>query len=201
MEAFPQSIAAALLGGIGLEPIHRSTMSLLYSDICGFTKLSSSMDPGQVSRMLNRLFAKFDRLAHLHGVQKVDIIGDAYVAATNLLVDQPDDHAQRLARFAADMLEAARATRVDPDDGGGEEGGGPPPPPAGGGIPLRVGLHCGPVTGSVVSPGSARYTLIGETVNVAMAMESSGAPGRIQCSAAFARLAAAQAHGLVLRPR
>jgi class 3 adenylate cyclase len=195
MEAFPQKVARAMLHGEEIEPIQRSAVSLLYSDIVGFTSMSSRMDPAQVSRLLNRLFRKFDRLAHLHGVQKVDIVGDAYIAAANLLEDQPDDHAARLARFALDILAAARALAVD-------EGADPADAAAdGGGISLRVGLHCGPVAGSVVAPGSGRYTLVGDTVLVAAAMEATGEAGRVQCSEDFAALVAAQSNDIVLHRR
>ena len=189
MEAFPRIIANAMLQGHGLEPIQRNMVSLLYSDICSFTTMSSTMDASKVSSFLNRIFKKFDRLAHLHGVQKVDTVGDAYIAATNLLEDQPDDHAARLARFACDMLAAARTTLIDEED------------PAGACVSIRVGLHCGPVEGSVVRPHSGRYTLMGETVNVAAAMEQSGAAGRAQCSAAFAELVGEQGHAVTLHRR
>ena len=189
IKAFPPSIASAILSGNEVQPIQKPMVSLLFSDICGFTKLSSTMEAGQVSSMLTDLFAKFDRLAHLHGVQKVDIVGDAYIAATNLMEEQPSDHAERLARFAADILEAARTTTLQQREKRLT------------GVPLRVGLHCGPVFGSVVSGGAARYTLIGDTVNVARTMESSGTPGRIQCSGEFARLVAGQANRLLLRRR
>ena len=188
---FTPSTASAILSGNKVQPVQKPMVSLLFSDICGFTKLSSTMEAGQVSSMLTDLFEKFDRPAHLHGVQKVDIVGDAYIAATNLMEEQPSDHAERLARFAADILEAARTTTLQQREKRLT------------GVPLRVGLHCGPVFGSVVSGGAARYTLIGDTVNVARTMESSGTPGRIhwQCSGEFARLVAGKAYGLILLRR
>jgi class 3 adenylate cyclase len=189
MEAFPHTIAAAMLEGREPEPIKRCSVSLLFSDMCGFTAMSSHMDPSKLSSLINRVFRKFDRLAHLHCVQKVNTVGDAYIAATNLLEDQPDDHAARLARFACDMLAAARTTLIDEED------------PAGGCVSIRVGLHCGPVEGFVVGAHSGRYTLMGEAVNVAAAMEQSGAAGRAQCSAAFAELVGAQGHAVTLHRR
>ncbi len=35
-----------------------------------------------------KMFAQLDELAQLHGVQKIDVIGDAYLAATNVIEDQ-----------------------------------------------------------------------------------------------------------------
>ena len=88
MEAFPHSIASAMLDGRKIEPINKDTVSLMFSDIVGFTALSSTMSAERVSNMLSRLFKRFDRLAHLHGVQKIDVVGDAYIAATNFMEDQ-----------------------------------------------------------------------------------------------------------------
>jgi hypothetical protein len=88
MEAFPHRIASALLDGRQLESISKPSVSLLFSDIVGFTAMSATMDPGKVTSLLRRLFYKLDRLAYIHGVQKIDVIGDAYIAAANFSEDQ-----------------------------------------------------------------------------------------------------------------
>ena len=106
-----------------------------------------------------------------------------------MLDSQPIDHAARIARFAAAAVAAARAIAVDADK------------PDGPRLQVRVGIHCGPCTGIVTNRGAPKYTLIGETARVAARMESSGAPGLIQCSAASARLIAKQALDVELRPR
>ena len=50
--------------------------------------LSSRLDEGQVSDLLNRLYTRFDDLAHYHGIYKLETIGDAYLAVTNIAGDQ-----------------------------------------------------------------------------------------------------------------
>ena len=179
-EAFPRAIAEAIMEGRRPEPIVRDCASVFFSDIVGFTTLSSTLDAARVSGLLTRLFAKFDALAQLHGVQKVDVIGDAYLAATNVLEDQAADHAARLARFAMDAVAAAAATRLDDAD------------PASPAVQIRVGLHSGPASATVVGAQGYKYTLFGDTVNTASRMESTSLPGRIQCSAAAAALIADQ---------
>jgi TolA-binding protein len=81
-------------------------VSVLFTDILGFTSISSKMPAHKVCDLLERLFSKFDALATKHKVRNIDIIGDAYMAATNLLDDQPHDHAARIARFALDAIAA-----------------------------------------------------------------------------------------------
>ena len=192
MQSCPESIASAILRGLDVAPRSRKDVSLLFSDVVGFTAISSALPPIKVSRMLDSLFKRLDRLAHLHGVQKVDVVGDAYIAAANFTEDQPGDHAARLARFAVDAAAAAAAVAIDPDAPGDR---------AGRCIQIRVGLHCGEVTGIVAERGGLKYTLIGEAVQVAARMESQGAAGMVQCSAASARLIEEQADDLAVTRR
>ena len=190
MQACPPPIANAAINGKQIQPISRPSASLFFSDVVGFTTISSSLSPDKVSRMLDNLFKRLDRLAYLHGVQKVDVVGDAYIAATNFTEDQAEDHAARLARFAIDAVAAAQAVPGDEEDPGRH-----------GFLQVRVGLHSGAVTGIVGERGALKYTLVGEAVGVASRMESSGAAGRIQCSAAMAGLIGEQAHDVVVRRR
>ena len=170
--------------------IMRPEVSVLFADVVGFTALSAQMDASRVAIMLRRLFTRFDALATAHGVQPLDVIGDAYLAATNLDGQQPADHAARIARFAVAAIAAARTIPVDPSahDGGVH-------------LTIRVGLHCGPVALARVSAVSSKQSLIGDTVNTASRMESTSRPNRTQCSAAMAALLAAQAPELSLRKR
>ena len=62
-------------------------------------------------------------------------------------------------------------------------------------------MHCGPCTAIVTNRCAPKYSLIGKTARVAARMESGGAAGLIQCSAAAARLIARQAHDIEVRPR
>ena len=170
--------------------IMRPEVSVLFADVVGFTALSAQKDASRVARMLRRLFTRFDALATAHGVQPLDVIGDAYLAVTNLDGQQPADHAARIARFAVAAIAAARTIPVDPSahDGGVH-------------LTIRVGLHCGPVALARVSAVSSKQSLIGDTVNTASRMESTSRPNRTQCSAAMAALLAAQAPELTLRKR
>jgi adenylate cyclase len=171
--------------------ISKDPVSIFCSDIVGFTAMSSEMDSACVCRILHHLFATMDRLAHIHGVQKIDVVGDAYIATTNFTEPQPADHAARLARFALAASAAARHILPDSTSRGLRAAG----------AQLRIGLHCGAVFGAVVGERSGKYTLVGEAVNVAARMEQTCLPGQIQCSAAMARAIAEQADGLLLRPR
>jgi class 3 adenylate cyclase len=51
-------------------------VTVLFSDIVGYTSMSTSVNTADVFDMLNRLYTAFDALSDKHGVYKVDTIGD-----------------------------------------------------------------------------------------------------------------------------
>lgn len=69
-EVFPPHIAKALREGRKVEPESKEIVTIFFSDIVGFTNISSSISPLKVSQMLDRLYQKFDKLSHDHDVYK-----------------------------------------------------------------------------------------------------------------------------------
>lgn len=59
-----------------MQPEHKELVSVFFSDIVGFTRLSAQMSSSKVSDMLDRLYTKFDALADGHSVFKLETIGD-----------------------------------------------------------------------------------------------------------------------------
>jgi class 3 adenylate cyclase len=165
----PKSVARQLAAGKEVEAERHPNVSILFSDIKGFTSISSTVEPKEVMAMLNLLFSKFDALCEKHDVYKVETIGDAYMVVSGL-PEKKEMHADALADFALDMIEAAHTVRSPRD--------GQP-------LQIRVGLHSGSVTPGVVGKMRPRYCLFGDTVITASRMESTGIPDNIQLSQAF----------------
>jgi class 3 adenylate cyclase len=76
-DIFPKHIAEALQDGKQIEPEHRESVTIFFSDIVGFTDISSMLDPRKVANMLDRLYQKFDDLSHTHDIFKVRLSCDA----------------------------------------------------------------------------------------------------------------------------
>mmetsp|Transcript_30602 Transcript_30602/g.57974 ORF Transcript_30602/g.57974 Transcript_30602/m.57974 type:complete len:1242 (+) Transcript_30602:93-3818(+) len=188
-ELLPKHVADVLRTGGKVEPESKELVTIFFSDIVGFTNISSELTPIKISEMLDRLYAEFDELSQKHNVFKVETIGDAYMAVTNLIEDQAEDHAKRIAEFSLDAIKAANRTMIDIDE------------PDKGYIQIRVGFHSGPVVANVVGTRNPRYCLFGDTVNTASRMESNSKVNRIHCSARTAGLLLMQWPELALEHR
>lgn len=70
-EVFPPHIARALRDGRKIEPEARDMVTIVFSDIVGFTTIASQLSAMAISEMLDRLYSKFDDLSRKHDVFKV----------------------------------------------------------------------------------------------------------------------------------
>lgn len=165
----PGHVARALQEGRPVEPEHFDDCTILFSDIVGYTTISSAFAPKEVMSMLDRLYSAFDALTRRHNLFKVETIGDAYMVVGNVPIAQ-SDHAARVCKMSLDMVEVAGTIAVSEVD------------TEFGCISIRIGINSGPVVASVVGDLNPRYTLFGDTVNVASRMESSSQANMIQLS-------------------
>lgn len=140
-------------------------VTILFSDLVGFTKMSSQTSATDLVKLLNDLFSRFDKRAEALGVEKIKTIGDAYMAVAGLPIPRPD-HAQLCAELALGMFEDLKAFNQD----NGKE------------LNMRIGLNSGPVVAGVIGFTKFSYDLWGNTVNTASRMESTSQPGRVQVS-------------------
>jgi hypothetical protein len=69
---FPKHVADSLRNGQKVEPENHDLVTIFFSDIVGFTDISSKLDPLKISDMLDRLYHSFDALSDYHDVFKVE---------------------------------------------------------------------------------------------------------------------------------
>uniref|UniRef100_A0A3Q3VVD5 Guanylate cyclase n=1 Tax=Mola mola TaxID=94237 RepID=A0A3Q3VVD5_MOLML len=164
-EMLPLSVAEALKTGATVEPEYFDQVTIYFSDIVGFTTISSLSDPIEVVDLLNDLYSLFDAVLSNHDVYKVETIGDAYMVASGLPKRNGNKHAAEIANMSLNILSSVGTfhMRHMPDVP----------------IKIRIGIHSGPCVAGVVGLTMPRYCLFGDTVNTASRMESTGLPYRI----------------------
>jgi len=167
----PPSIAHRILEGEKVIAEKLSNVSVLFADIVNFTKLSQRITPEELVEGLDRIFSTFDALAEKYGLEKIKTIGDAYMVVSGAPI-QRDNHAEAMAQFALEMVEAMKEFRSIST---GEE------------IQLRIGIHSGEVVAGVIGKKKFAYDLWGDAVNTASRMESHGEAGKIHVSEEFMR--------------
>ena len=88
-------------------------VTLLFADISGFTKYSSSVSAEQVVNMLRSLFTEFDKCCLKFKVYKVYTIGDCYVVMgfTNAYKRNPVEEANNVVRMGLSMIQIIRTVR------------------------------------------------------------------------------------------
>ncbi|CAO4383407.1 unnamed protein product [Caenorhabditis nigoni] len=168
LQLLPRSVANSLKNGQPVEAEFYDSVSIYFSDIVGFTSLSSKSTPLQIVNMLNNLYTNFDTIIDKFDCYKVETIGDAYMFVSGLPELNSYLHAGEVAAASLELLDSIKTFIVPhcPDEK----------------LRLRIGNHAGPVVTGVVGIRMPRYCLFGDTVIVANNMESSGEPMRIQVS-------------------
>jgi adenylate cyclase len=140
-------------------------VTILFSDLVGFTKMSSKTTATELVKLLNDLFTRFDVRAEALGLEKIKTIGDAYMAVGGLPIPRPD-HAALCAEMALGMFEDLKNFNQENNAE----------------LNMRVGMNSGPVVAGVIGFTKFSYDLWGNTVNTASRMESTSQHGRVQVS-------------------
>ncbi|CAJ1427069.1 unnamed protein product [Effrenium voratum] len=157
----------------GVSPIAEdyTDVSIVFTDMRGFTSFCSRITPAELVELLNTLYSAFDEVILDWGLHKVEVIGDAYFISSGCPVTEDEKAAPD--QFAMRAVEVGLALqRVVPtvcDDNS---------------VQMRCGIHSGNVIAGVVGKKGPRYHLFGPSVEFANLMESTGIPTRVQISSA-----------------
>ncbi|MDB4937360.1 MAG: adenylate/guanylate cyclase [Labilithrix sp.] len=166
LNVLPRRIAGRLKEKPGVVIADRfASATVLFSDIVGFTQMSTRLTPEELVKRLDEIFSRFDGLAEQLGLEKIKTIGDAYMVCGGI-PNARADHAEAVCEMALRMRDSVAdlATELGFD------------------LRVRIGVHTGPVVAGVIGKKKFIYDVWGDTVNTASRMESHGVPNAIQVS-------------------
>ncbi|HEX8557327.1 MAG TPA: adenylate/guanylate cyclase domain-containing protein [Pyrinomonadaceae bacterium] len=169
------------LGGVN------QTLTVLFADIRGFTRLSENAAPDRVVQLLNNYFTAMSDVIFAHGGTLDKYIGDGLMALFGAPTATPEDACNAVSAAVAMQRRMEEINAQLRSEALAE-------------IAIGIGLHTGVATvGYIGSERRSEYTAIGDTVNLAARLEQNARPGQIILSDATARAAASA--GCEYRPR
>ncbi len=165
LSVFPQAIAKRLQRREKNIAERVANVAVLFSELTGFTKLSSSLSAYEVISILNDLVGAFDEAAERYGIEKIKTIGDRYMAVCGLSLPYLD-HDKRATDFAMEMLIIVRRFSHDRRFQ----------------LNIRIGIHSGNVVAGIVGKSKYIYDVWGDTVDHCQSLMSSCPIGAILVS-------------------
>jgi len=138
----------------------RKEITVLFSDIRGFTSFSEKLQPEEVVSLLNEYLGAMTEIVFAHEGTLDKFVGDAIVAFWGAPLSQPD-HAERACRCALAMIDKLKQLQAKWAAEGKHV------------IDIGIGINTGDmVVGNIGAPGKKMdYTVIGDNVNLGARLE------------------------------
>ncbi|HEY75230.1 MAG TPA: tetratricopeptide repeat protein [Thermoflexia bacterium] len=153
----------------------RKRVTVLFSDLAGFTAMSEKMDPEDVTAVMDAYFQRMNPAILRYGGTIEKYIGDAILAifgAPKAL----ENHEEMAVRAALAMQEALESFNEELERERGFR------------LTMRIGVNTGLVMyGALEGRADRDFAIVGDTVNLASRLESACPPGRVMISAETAR--------------
>jgi adenylate cyclase len=153
------------------------TITVLFADIRGFTRISEHAPPEKIVQLLNRYFSAMTDIIFAHGGTLDKYLGDGLMALFGAPTVTPKDAANAIAAAVAMQRRMLSINDELREEGFPEIG-------------IGIGLHTGEVTvGYIGSERRSEYTAIGDAVNTSSRLESNAKAGEILVSEVTAKAA------------
>ena len=160
----PRKVVERLVkrGEIGDTTSSEQEITVMFTDIAGFSSVAENLSAPEVAAVVNRHFEIVAGCIEAEDGTVDKFIGDSVMAFWGA----PDAQADAAERACRAALAIADAIRVE-NDRRRSEGDAP--------LGIRIGIHTGSATvGNIGSPGRINYTIIGDAVNVGQRLEQLG---------------------------
>jgi class 3 adenylate cyclase len=165
----PKNTASEIMEKGKATKIKYNFVTVLFSDIQGFTKIAEEMNPEVLIDELDKFFFHFDSVVDKYGIEKIKTIGDAYMCAGGI-PEKNRTNPVEVILAALEMRVYMRNLKETSELAGMQY------------WDIRIGIHTGTVVAGVVGQKKLSYDIWGDTVNTASRMESSGDAGKINIS-------------------
>jgi len=169
LNILPPEIAEELKQDGTSKPRDFNIVTVLFTDFKGFTKISENMSSQELVAELNTCFKAFDEIITKYKIEKIKTIGDAYMAAGGLHLQEREDPKNVV--LAALEMQAFMVKRFADRQKNNKTA-----------FEMRCGIHTGSVVAGIVGVIKFQYDIWGDTVNTAARMESSGEVGKVNLS-------------------
>lgn len=165
----PRNTASEIMEKGKATKIKYNFVTVLFSDIQGFTKIAEETNPEVLIDELDKFFFYFDSVVERLGIEKIKTIGDAYMCAGGIPEKNRTNPVEVI--LAALEMQVYMAKLKETSELEGMKF-----------WDIRIGIHTGTVVAGVVGQRKLSYDIWGDTVNTASRMESSGEAGKINIS-------------------
>jgi class 3 adenylate cyclase len=165
----PKNTASEIMAKGKATKIKYNFVTVLFSDIQGFTKIAEEMNPEVLIDELDKFFFYFDSVVEKFGIEKIKTIGDAYMCAGGI-PEKNRTNPVEVILAALEMKTYMKRLKESSEVQGMKF------------WDIRIGIHTGTVVAGVVGQKKLSYDIWGDTVNTASRMESSGEAGKINIS-------------------
>jgi adenylate cyclase len=165
----PDKAAEELKLHNSVTPTRYESVTVMFTDFQGFTKVAELVPPEDLIAELDECFRLFDSIVERYGLEKIKTIGDSYMCAGGLPTPT-EDHAEAMVRAAIEMQHGLAALMVEKEKEGKPV------------FVMRIGIHTGPVVAGVVGSHKFAYDIWGDTVNTAARLEQGSEAGKINVS-------------------
>ncbi len=165
----PKNTASEIMEKGKATKIKYNFVTVLFSDIQGFTKIAEEMNPEVLIDELDKFFFHFDSVVESLGIEKIKTIGDAYMCAGGIPEKNRTNPVEVILAALEMQVYMSRLKAASQLQGMKY-------------WDIRIGIHTGTVVAGVVGHKKLSYDIWGDTVNTASRMESSGEAGKINIS-------------------
>lgn len=169
LNILPAETAEELKHKGSAEAKYFENVTVMFTDFVNFTSISEALTAKELVKQLNYYFINFDNLITEFGLEKIKTVGDGYIAACGLPIEDKN-HAVNVAGAALAISKFVHNYKTHC---------------AANSLPffdVRVGLSSGPVVAGIVGIKKFAFDIWGDTVNTAARMEQTSEPGKINIS-------------------